>query len=146
MLRTLSKGHGLAGLRVGFAFGPAGLTDRVRRVKPPFSVGTLAERIAVEALRDEKYVRESGRMVAAGRRWLDRALRRLGVRPCPTDANFMMVDLRRPAAPVVRALERRGVLVRDMGDFPGLETYLRTTIGRPEHNARLVDELGRVLR
>ncbi|MBI2933503.1 MAG: histidinol-phosphate transaminase [Planctomycetes bacterium] len=147
VVRTFSKSHGLAGLRVGFGIGPRGVIDRLMAVKTPFTVGTMTERIAIAALADGAYVEESRRMILTEKPWLTERLRSLGLGPRPTDANFMLVDVGRPARPLVEALRKRDILVRDMSDFRGLANHFRVTIGRREHNERLVEalraELGR---
>lgn len=141
VVRTFSKAYGLAGIRVGYAVGNAETIGWLYAAKPPFTVGTLAEQIALEALRDRSFVSRSVEMVRSERERLARAFRELGWRPCRSDANFMLVDVRRPSAPLREALRKEGILVRDMSDFPGLENYVRITIGRPEHNTLLLEKL-----
>lgn len=141
VLRTFSKAHGLAGLRVGYALGDAALISRLGCVKPPFDVGTFAEAAALEALRDLSFHRSSVATIRRERARLAEALRGLGFRPCRTDANFLLVDVGDgPGAR--RHLHSRKILTRDLSDFPGLERYIRVTVGRPEDNDRFVEALG----
>lgn len=145
VLRTFSKAHGLAGLRVGYACAHASVIERLHSVKPPFTVGRIPERAAVEALRDPSFMEETVRMMAQERQRLADDVRGLGATPFPSDANFMMMDLQRPADPVREELKKNGVLVRGMSDFRGYESCLRVTIGRPEHNRRFLDVLKEAL-
>lgn len=145
VLRTFSKAYGLAGLRVGYALAQPPLVRKLYGVKPVFSVNGLGEAIAVEALRDRRFMEESVRVVRSERERLASKLRELGLRPCRSDANFMLVDLGRPSAPVREALRRRKILVRDMADFAGLENCLRVTVGRPEHTDAFLGALREAL-
>lgn len=85
-------------------------------------------------------------MVAAEKPWLMEELRKLGLRPYPSDANFILVDTTKPVTPLVAKLRDRKILVRDMSDMRGLEKCFRVTIGRHEHNMALVDALHAVLK
>lgn len=145
VLRTFSKAHGLAGLRVGYACASAPIVERLHSVKPPFTVGRVPERAAVEALRDPSFMEESVRIVAQERPKLAEEIRSLGLTPFASDANFMLMDLNRPSEPIRGYLKKNGVLVRNMADFEGFDTCLRVTIGRPEHNRRFLDVLKEAL-
>jgi histidinol-phosphate aminotransferase len=139
--RTFSKAHGLAGLRVGYALANRKLLQKLECAKTPLSLGSLSEAVALEALADRAFVKESVRVVREERVRLAERLRDLGFRPEPTDANFLIVDLGVPSEPARQYLADRGVITRAMGDFKGLERYLRVTVGRPEHSDRFVAEL-----
>jgi histidinol-phosphate aminotransferase len=145
VVRTFSKAYGLAGMRIGYAVANPKIVSRLHAVKPPFSVNLLGERMAVEALRDTTYLRESVRLVREQRELVAGRLKEMGLAPCRSDANFLLIDLGRPSAPIRHELRKRGILVRDMGDFPGLENHLRVTVGRPEHNAAFLAALGEAL-
>mgnify|MGYP000707667165 CR=1 FL=1 len=144
--RTFSKAYALAGLRVGYAVGSTATIDALLRVKPPFNVGTFAEAAAIEALRDRRFTERVVATIRAERPRVAAALRAAGARPHPSDANFLLVDVGRPAAGVARALARAGFLVRRMDDWPGLETCLRVTLGPPALNDRFVRALRGLLR
>ncbi len=144
--RTFSKSYGLAGLRVGYCIGPQAIVERLMAVKTPFTVGTLAELIALEALSDSTYVSESVRIVGGERAWLSDQLAKLGMTAHPSDANFMLVSCGRPSRDIVRGLRDRKILVRDMSDFRGLAECFRMTIGRREHNQELLTALTLVLK
>jgi histidinol-phosphate aminotransferase len=135
VLRTFSKAHGLAGLRVGYALGNRELIDRLYCVKPPFTVGALPEAIAIEALKDLSFLRECVRVIAAERERISRA-----VKTERSDANFLLIEVGDGRRAREHLYSRR-ILTRDMGDFPGMGAYLRATIGRPEHNDRLLEAL-----
>jgi histidinol-phosphate aminotransferase len=143
--RTFSKAYALAGLRVGYAVGSTAAIDALLRVKPPFNVGAFAEAVAVAALRQQRFVDHVVGRVRAERVRVAAALRALGARPYPSDANFLLADVGRPSDRVSRALREAGVLVRNMTDWPGLETCIRVTLGPPALNDRFLRALRKVL-
>ncbi len=136
VLRTFSKAHGLAGLRVGYAAARRELIECLARVKMPFSVGELSERIAIEALADDGHVRRSRELVLGEKPWLTEKLSALGLHPYRTDANFMLVRVGPRLADLVRHLATRGIAVRALPNV--LDGCFRATIGRRELNERLV--------
>ncbi len=140
--RTFSKSHGLAGLRVGYGLANRRLMARMLPAKTPLTLPAISEAIALEALADKTFMRETVEAVKRERVRLAEGARGLGLRPEPTDANFMIIDLGRASAPARAFLKGKGILTRDMGDFKGLENYLRVTVGRQEHNDRLIGALG----
>lgn len=142
ILRTFSKIYGLAALRVGYGIGPAMLIDYMNRLRAPFNVNTVAQAAALAALEDQEHVRISREMNRTERARVGSALARLGVRVVPTQANFVFIDVGRPASAVYDGLLRRGVIVRPFGSLP---TSLRVTIGTPEENDRFLGALAEVL-
>jgi histidinol-phosphate aminotransferase len=139
--RTFSKSHGLAGLRVGYGLANARLMEKLWCAKTPLTLGTLNEAIALEALGDTAFMEETVRVVREERPRLARKLLEMGFHPAPSDANFMIVDVGQPSGALRAFLRSKGILTREMGDFKGLETYIRITVGRPEHSDRLLGAL-----
>jgi histidinol-phosphate aminotransferase len=144
VLRTFSKIYGLAGLRVGYAIAAPELVGFLNQVREPFPVDRLAQAAAEAVLDDEAYVRKSFENNRTGKAFLARAFTSLGLRHLPSQANFILVDLGRPAADVAEELVRHGVIIRP-GAMWRLPTWARITIGTPEENARAVDALSAAL-
>jgi histidinol-phosphate aminotransferase len=142
VMRTFSKIYGLAGLRVGYAIGPSELIGYMNRVRAPFNVSSVGQAAALAAIDDREHVERSRAMNLSERRRVTERLAGMGLYVAPSQANFVMVDLARPARPVYDALLRRGVIVRPFGNLP---SCLRVTLGLPEENARFLHELGAVL-
>lgn len=142
VLRTFSKIYGLAGLRVGYGIGPRQLVDYMNRVRAPFNVSSLGQIAAIEALDDVEHVRTSRELNAAQRTRVTTELTRLGLEVAPSQANFVLVDVRRPARPVYEALLRKGIIVRPFANLP---TSLRITLGTASQNDRLLASLIEVL-
>lgn len=143
VLRTFSKIYGLAGLRVGYGIGPAGLMNFVNRIRAPFNVGVVSQEAAIAALGDIAHLDASRRLNQAERARLNRELTRRGVSVTPSQANFVLAHFDRPAEPIYQALLRKGVIVRP---FAGLSESLRVTVGTHDDNQRFLDALDEVMR
>ena len=144
VLRTFSKIHGLAGLRVGYGVALPELVDAMNRLRQPFNVNTLAQIGARAALEDDAHVEASRACNREGMAFLRDACERLGLDTVPSWANFLLVRVGDGAA-MYDALLRRGVIVRPMGGY-GFPDHLRVTIGTAAENARLVTALEACLR
>jgi histidinol-phosphate aminotransferase len=142
VLRTFSKIYGLASLRVGYGIGPAELIGYMHRLRPPFNVNALGQVAACAALDDPEHVHRSQELNRTERLRLTQALSELGMRVTPSQANFVFVDLGRPARPIYDALLRKGVIVRP---FRALPNNLRITTGTMAENDRLLAALREVL-
>ena len=143
-LRTFSKMYGLAGLRVGYGVADPEIIRLLNQPRSPFNVNLAAQIAATAAVEDDAFVAETRRVNADGMRALTDAFARLDLPCIPSQANFLLVDTRRPCRPVFDALLRRGVIVRT-GDIFGLPTWLRVTVGTPAQNARFLEALGAIL-
>jgi|SRR6516225_7519134 histidinol-phosphate aminotransferase len=132
VVQTMSKSRALAGLRVGYAIGDAGLIEALVRVKDSFNsypLGTPAQAGAIAALEDEEYFQRSRAMVITERNRMTEALAGVGFEVLPSSANFVFA--RHPAhsgADLARALRTQGVLVRHFAT-PRTADYLRITVG-----------------
>ena len=146
-LRTFSKAHGLAGLRVGYGFAHEDLIDNLLKVRLPFEPSVPAQAAALAALRDEEHLLKTIENNRRGFEYLKGELERLGIPALPSAGNFITMELgdRERAAAINDALQRRGVIVRHLPFF-GWPTMIRITIGLPEENELFIRTLGDVLR
>lgn len=142
-LRTFSKAYGLAGIRLGYGFASAEIVDAVDRAREPFNVNSLAQAAAVAALEDQGHVERTVAENASGLARIGDACQSLGYRTIPSYANFVLIDLGRPAEPVFQALLREGVIVRS-GHVLGLPTYLRVSVGSASEVEKFVAALMKV--
>jgi histidinol-phosphate aminotransferase len=133
VLRTFSKAHGLAGLRVGYGLGPAELLGYCARMRNTFSVSSLAQTAAMAALDDRLHIQRVVENNTAQSRVLSQGLSALGYRVVPTAANFLFCDLGEDAAALANRLQDEGVAVRPLGHW-GAPNCIRVTIGTPEQN------------
>lgn len=140
--RTFSKAAGIAGLRLGYGVCPAWLMELLWKFKQPYNVNVAA---TVAGLASLRHVDEMRAVVARLRAERDRLFGLLGevpyLRPWPSDANFVLCDVRgREAKGLKMTLERQGILVRHYNS-PGLQNCIRVSVGRPEHTDRLIAAL-----
>jgi histidinol-phosphate aminotransferase len=133
VLRTFSKAHGLAGVRVGYGIGPVELMGYFARMRTTFSISTVAQAAALAALDDEAHVRKTLKNNAEQAERLTAGITELGYSPIPTWANFVYCELGDDAAAVAKRLQAEGVIVRPLGPW-GARTAIRITIGTPEQN------------
>lgn len=149
VLRSFTKFYGIPGLRVGYAVGTEKTLRAVRNRLPPWSVNTLAQEAAVACLQDHRYRERTLLLIQRERPVFRRALERIsGLRVYPSSANFFLVELPGPLTShqVQTALMKRGYLVRDCSNYPGLhERMLRLAVRTSAQNARLVKQLQRVV-
>jgi histidinol-phosphate aminotransferase len=141
MTRTFSKIYGLAGLRIGWCYGPAHLIDALNRIRGPFNVSAPAIAAGVAALHDRAHVERS---IAHNDAWLPRLtseIAGLGLKVTPSVGNFVLIhfpDRAGRRAPDADAfLMKRGVILRRMEAY-GLPNALRMTIGSDEANAAAI--------
>ncbi|HEX2022013.1 MAG TPA: aminotransferase class I/II-fold pyridoxal phosphate-dependent enzyme [Candidatus Thermoplasmatota archaeon] len=135
VLRTLSKAHGMAGLRVGYGVMPRWIAEETTKVRGPFRLDALAETAGVLALGDDRFVQQVVAGVRAERPNLKRMLEERGFQVFRSDANFLLARPPVPAQALAAALAQRGVHVRDFaGD---LAPFVRITVGPPTVTARL---------
>lgn len=145
VIRTLSKAYGLAGLRVGYGLAIEPVAELLRRMKPPFSVNLLSERIAVAALEDAVPVEVAVATIQSERRRLAAELVRLGFSSVESGANFLLARPPMEAQALQQRLRDAGVLVRRYPQEPRLRDYLRFTIGGPAETAQLVEAVRRAM-
>lgn len=145
VVRTLSKSHGLAGLRVGYAVAHPELAEYLWRCRLPFHLGALALAGAMAALEDTEHVARTRAMVLEGRRWLHQQLAEMGLEPIPSQSNFIVFRPGYDPRQVYEHLLQRGVVVRPAGFFY-MPDWVRVTVGTKEQNERFIAALREVLK
>ncbi len=133
VLRTFSKAHGLAGLRVGYGFGPAELLAHCAQMRNTYSVASLAESAARAALDDHDHVSRTLQLNSDQAEVLTKGLSELGYRVVPTWANFIYCDVHEDALDFARRLQSEGVVIRPLGPW-GAPHCIRVSIGTSEQN------------
>jgi histidinol-phosphate/aromatic aminotransferase/cobyric acid decarboxylase-like protein/adenosyl cobinamide kinase/adenosyl cobinamide phosphate guanylyltransferase len=142
VVRSLTKSLSIPGLRAGYAVAARPLADRLRAVRPPWSVNALAlAALAAAAARPAALAAAAERATREREDLVDRLAGIPRMRSWPSSANFCLVEV--PDGPrVLRALRATGIAVRPAANFPGLGPYhLRLTARGPEENARLAEAL-----
>jgi histidinol-phosphate aminotransferase len=143
VLRTFSKVHGLAGLRVGYGLGPAELLGYCARMRNTFSVSSVAQVGALAALEDEEHIARTLTNNDEQAQILGVALSELGYRVIPTWANFLCCDVGGDAADFASRLRTEGISVRPLAAW-GAPSCIRVSIGSPEQNTAFLDAVQRI--
>ena len=143
VLRTFSKIHALAGLRVGYGVAPRELAKWLIRVREPFNVNSIAQAAALASLDDPEQVKRAAALNREGKQYLYGQFEALGLSYVPTEANFIFVDIGMDSTVAFDGLRERGIAVRT-GDIFGMPTYIRVTIGTAEQNERFIAALREV--
>jgi histidinol-phosphate aminotransferase len=141
VLRTMSKGYSLAGLRLGFAVGNPEVLAVLNKVKDSYPVDAIAAVVGAAAMEDQAYKAGNAAKVKANRAKLTAGLVKLGFRIWPSQSNFLLA---RPAdgqaGRLYEGLKAWGILVRYFKE-PGLEDKLRITVGTDEQNEALIQAI-----
>ncbi len=144
ILKTFSKGYGLAGLRLGYAIGQPELVTYMERVRQPFNVNTMAQVAGLAALDDKAFLKKTRQLVLRGKNFIYQELSLLGLGYLPSVANFVLIDVGRDSSDIFKAMLKFGVIVRDMKQY-GLDNFIRLTIGTQNENIRAMRVLRKVL-
>ena len=144
VLRTFSKAHGLAGLRIGYGLGPAELLSYCRRMQDTYSVSSASQAAAFAALDDEDHVARSVSHNAEQAESMGAGLSELGLIVVPTWANFLYCELGQDAATVSGRLREQGIGVRPLGAW-GAPTCIRVSIGTAPQNEKFLEAMRRIL-
>lgn len=137
LLKTFSKAHGLAGLRVGYGIGPAHLISLFAPMRVIFSVSSIAQAAAAAALHDADHIRDAVENNLQQADSLLTELQRMGYQIGETWANFLYCELQQDAAPFADRLREQGVIVQPLGLW-GAPNAIRVSIGTPEQNRVLI--------
>lgn len=148
MTRTFSKIYGLAALRIGWAYAPAAVAEIVNRIRLPFNTNRPAQMAALAALGDEAHFKMAYAHNAHWLPWLESEIGKLGVRPVPSQGNFLLLDFSPLGSGVAlaadAALKNEGLILRTLVNY-GLPACLRLTVGLEDANRAVVQVLAKFL-
>jgi histidinol-phosphate aminotransferase len=139
VLRTFSKIHGLAGLRIGYAVALPEMIEVLHKTRQPFNVNSIAQAGAIAALDDEAHLRETKRVIEEGRRYLQEQFAEMQISFVPAAANFVMVNVG-DACAVFQKLLQRKIIVRPLKGY-GLPEWIRISVGTMDENKQLIAAL-----
>ncbi|HZV83229.1 MAG TPA: threonine-phosphate decarboxylase CobD [Geobacteraceae bacterium] len=143
ILRSMTKFFGFPGVRLGYALGPANVIAGLERLRPPWSVGVLAQAAGIAALADGEHAEKSRELVASEREHLHVRLGEIpGLRVYPGAANYLLVEILlsgTTAAKLQQRLLAQRILIRDCGNFAGLDgSFFRVAVRCGVENERLL--------
>jgi histidinol-phosphate aminotransferase len=143
ILRTCSKIHGLAALRIGYGLCSKGVADILNKARQPFNTNAIAQAGALAALEDADHVTKTKAINKEGLAFYEAAFRERGLEFVPSVANFILVRVGEGDR-VFRDMLKQGVIIRAMSGYK-LPDWVRISIGTPEQNRRCVEVLDSVL-
>lgn len=143
ILRTFSKIHGLASLRVGYGIARPEMIEVLQKTRQPFNVNGLGQIGALAALEDGEHLAKSKRMVDTGRNYLEDQFRAMRLKFSPSAGNFVFVNVGDGAA-VFRKLLAMKIIVRPLRGY-NLPEWLRITVGTMEQNKKCIAALKKAL-
>jgi histidinol-phosphate aminotransferase len=145
ILRSMSKGYGLAGLRFGYAIAPPDLIAGLMKVKDSYNVNAIAVALATAAIKDQRYFRKNVETIKKQRKRLAEQLRALDFEVPESRTNFLLTKSKDgKAGEIYDKLVQRNIYVRYF-DLPALSDKLRITVGTGEQNDKLVSALKEIL-
>jgi histidinol-phosphate aminotransferase len=143
ILRTCSKIHGLAALRIGYGLCSKGVADILNKARQPFNTNAIAQAGALAALEDADHVTKTKAINKEGLAFYEAAFRERGLEFVPSVANFILVRVGEGDR-VFRDMLKQGVIIRAMSGYK-LPDWVRISIGTPEQNRRCIEVLDSVL-
>lgn len=143
VLRTFSKIHGLASLRVGYGIARPELIEVLQKTRQPFNVNGIAQAGALAALGDNEHLRKSKDAVDVGRDYFENEFRAMKLKFNPSAGNFLFVNVGDGPA-VFKKLLAMKIIVRPLGGY-NLPEWLRITVGTMEQNEKCIAALKKAL-
>ncbi len=138
VMRTMSKGYSLAGIRFGFAVGHPDLIRGLRKLKDSYNVDAVAIAAAAAALADQAYHKRTRQAVIDERERLAGELSKMGMPCLPSQSNFLLAKATRPSArSLYESLKARRILIRYFSS-PRVDDKVRITVGTPQQNDALI--------
>ena len=141
ILRTFSKIYGLSSLRVGWGHGSRKIIDALNIIKPPFNVNEIAQKAAVESLKDNKFIFRSIKHNIFYARKLKDFLNNYDISSNKVSANFLLLDFTKckfKAKYFNKKLKMRGIILRSTEDGYKIKNMLRLTIGSKKENLKFM--------
>jgi histidinol-phosphate aminotransferase len=144
ILRTFSKVYGLAGMRIGFAIGRPGVLAAMNKLKTPFNTSGVAQAAALAAIDDREHVARCIETNASERKRLSEGLTNLGLRPVPSETNFIFMEVGPDAKEICDELLHLGVIVRPLG-WMGFPEAIRISVGTAGENDKCLAAMAEIL-
>ena len=149
ILRTFSKIYGLSSLRIGWGYGSRRIIDALNIIKPPFNVNEVAQKAAVESLKDDKFISRSIKHNTFYATKLKNFLNKYDISSNKVSANFLLLDFKKckfKAKNFYEKLKMKGIILRLTEDGYKIKNMLRLTIGSKKENLKFIKETENIFR
>ena len=143
ILRTFSKIHGLASLRIGWGYGNKKIIEELYKIKPPFNVNKIAQVCAIEALKDKEFLKKSVKHNNFWCKKIKKELEKYKINSNKIGPNFFLLNFNEckvSAEKVGKKLEDFGIILREMKSY-GIKNCLRFTIGNKKENIFFLNKM-----
>ncbi|MBN6187469.1 histidinol-phosphate transaminase [Aneurinibacillus sp. BA2021] len=140
VLRTFSKIHGLAALRIGYGVMHAAFVSELMKVKEPFNTNRMAQAAALASLQDDAFISDCRAQNDEGRRYIEQEVKKVGLAVFPSQGNFVMIKLPCSGDDMFQALLHKGIIVRS-GGVLGMPQTIRVSVGTTEENEAFIKAL-----
>jgi len=143
ILRTFSKIHGLASLRIGWGYGDKKIIDELYKIKPPFNVNKIAQLCAIEALKDKEFIKKSIKHNIIWCTKIKKELEKYNISTNKIGPNFFLLNFNKSkisSKKVEKKLEDSGIILREMMSY-GIKNCLRLTIGNKKENLLFINKM-----
>ncbi|OHB50433.1 MAG: histidinol-phosphate transaminase [Planctomycetes bacterium GWF2_41_51] len=145
ILRSMSKGYSLAGMRFGFGIASEGLIKGLMKVKDSYNVDAVSIAAATAAINDQKYFKENVEKIKIERKNLTEKLTQMGFEVQPSQTNFLFAKpLKARAIDIYNKLKEKNIYVRYWA-YPDIKDKLRITVGTAEQNQKLINALNELI-
>ncbi|MBN1314511.1 MAG: histidinol-phosphate transaminase [Anaerolineales bacterium] len=144
VMRTFSKVHGLAGIRLGYAIAMPSILAPLNRSKEAFAINLLAQAAGIAALEDTEFIKRTVESNRASLQWLYGEFQRLGLEYVESHGNFVLVKIGPNATQVLEEMLKRGIIFRSCQGY-NLGEFIRVSVGTAEQNAIFVETLENIL-
>ena len=148
ILRTFSKIYGLAALRIGWGYGDKNIVNALNSIKPPFNVNEVAQLCAIEALKDNKFIKKSVKHNLLWSKKIKKSLEQFNIYSNKISANFLLLNFnscKLSANKIEKKLEKKGIILREMKTY-GIDNHLRLTIGNIAENKLFLKEVKNIFK
>ena len=149
ILRTFSKIYGLSSLRVGWGYGSKKIINSLYLIKPPFNVNEVAQRAAIESLKDKKFILRSIKHNIIYATKIKKFLENFNILSKEVTANFLMLDFSKcklRAKNFYEKLKKKGIILRSTEDGYKIKNMLRLTIGSKKENLKFMQEVKKIFK
>jgi len=144
LLKTFSKIYGLASFRIGFGAACPSIIEQMEKIRCPFNVTAQAQTAACAALADQNFVQESYKQNQQVMTYMVQSLEKMGLYCIPSQANFIMVDVKRDSREVFETLMKKGYIIRPGAAF-GMDDFIRITVGTQKQAEGLLEALKKAI-
>ena len=148
ILRTFSKIYGLSSLRIGWGHGSKKIIDALNIIKPPFNVNEVAQKAAIESLKDNKFISRSIKHNIRYATKLKNFLNKYNISSNKVSANFLLLNFTKcklKARYFYEKLKLKGIILRSTEDGYKIKNMLRLTIGSKKENIKFMREAKSIL-